>query len=1426
MSNFIKIFLIIAITLSSLFSNEHEEEASHIELLTSNYLYNYDTQGLLNVAKSYLKSHKQIKALEIFDSVENSRMLTYYKDADKTFFNKPLPKFDSNITKHSFPIKYKDEIVGNATIYFTNQNSLDLSQEELQWLKTHPKIKVHNELNWIPINFNKEGIPSGFSVEFMNLLAKKIGIKVEYVQGEWNELYNKAINKQIDVMLNIIKTDEREKFLLFTQTYQKGRIGIFTLKNNHSITDINSLSGKKVAVVDGFFQENLIKEKYPLVQVIVLKNAQETLYALEKGEADAAIGSYIVMGNLIKELSLYELEYRSELEIDEDTDLRIAVRNDYTLLHSILQKAIANVGSQELNALREKWIGTSSATRANIFSRDELQWIKEHGTINVGGELDWAPFDFVDENNQYNGLAKDYLDLISSISGLNFKINTGKSWNELLLLLKDGKIDLLPAIYYNEARAKDVIFTSPYLAIADYYITKKALTKLDNIETLYGKNVAVVKGYDITTWLKEEHKKIKLIEFDSIIEALRSVESGETVAFLNDNPSSTYAIEKNFISTLKINNLLKERAPTSLHMAVKKEYKILAEIINKSIKEISREDKKLISNKWMSTMQKRTSLINFNEKEILWLSKKPVIKFAVDPNWIPIEGINKKTQLYEGMMADYLSLIKEHTGIEFQLISTENWTQSMQLAKEGRVHMLAAASKTPQREKFLNFSKTTFTLTDGVIMNSNANFISKVSDLKGLRVGLSEGTSLYNLIKDKYPELNLVPIKGTKEGIDKLRNGLIDAYIGNLEVISHIIFTNNILNLKVALKLDNRRDIHIAIRKDYPNEAITAINKAIDIISEDEINLIRKKWVGLKIDEGIDYILVAKVALIIIVIFLIVIYYNRKLQHLVDKKTKDLQEQKLELENLISQFDKNVIFSKTDLDGIITHASDAFCKISGYSYDELIGKPHNIFRHPDMPQEIFTFIWESLKKETCVKVEMKNKNKNGTTCWFDTKLEPDYNKDGKHIGYSAIRVDITDKKRVQRLSESLEQKVIERTKELDSERKYINSVMNSQENLVVSTNGYEIKTANKAFLKFFNVENIEEFKNRFGNCISDTFDNNSSDEFIKKVYFGKKWNEYILETPNIMHKTKITVNNESFIFSIGLEKFKHGEEYLQVAALNDITELENIRVEVEQMHKHTQDSIEYASLIQHSLIPPNDTFKKYFSDYFAIWHPKDIVGGDIYLLEDLRNDNECILMVIDCTGHGVPGAFVSMLVKAIERQITSKILNSQEEVSPGKILSIFNRSMKHLLKQEDNNSISNAGFDGGIIYYNKKESIIKFAGAEIPLYYIDENREYHMIKGSRQSVGYKKSDANFDFEDHIIKVKKDMQFYIATDGYVDQIGGKEGFSFNKKRFQKLIEEIKDESFADQQELLLDNLHEYQGDEIRCDDITLVGFKIS
>lgn len=436
-----------------------------------------------------------------------------------------------------------------------------------------------------------------------------------------------------------------------------------------------------------------------------------------------------------------------------------------------------------------------------------------------------------------------------------------------------------------------------------------------------------------------------------------------------------------------------------------------------------------------------------------------------------------------------------------------------------------------------------------------------------------------------------------------------------------------------------------------------------------------------------------------LVVPLFILKNNKKLKKLLEEKNIQLNQKNLELEELLSSFEKNVIYLMMDLEENITSISEAFCRVSGFSESELVGKSHKLIRDPNTPKEFFDDILRNLQVLGYVRTEMKNIKKDGSTYWVEVGIEAVYDSNDECIGYRSIGHVITAKKELEELKNTLEFKVQNRTKELL-----------------------------------------------------------------------------------------------------------------------------DIRQEVEALHKKTQDSIEYASIIQHAIIPSNDLFRKYFSEYLTIWHPKDVVGGDIYLFNELRGEDESLLMVIDCTGHGVSGAFVTMLVKAIERQIVAKIKNSDEVVNPAQILSVFNKSIKHLLKQDSGLGITNVGFDGTIFYYNKKEKMVRFACANSLVFYIEESK-LKTVKGDRCSIGYRNSDADFEFTLHEMRVKEGMSFYLTTDGYLDQNGGEKGFPFGRKRFCDLIEANIEECMADHQEIFLYEMQGYQGKYERNDDVTIIGVKI-
>ena len=537
-------------------------------------------------------------------------------------------------------------------------------------------------------------------------------------------------------------------------------------------------------------------------------------------------------------------------------------------------------------------------------------------------------------------------------------------------------------------------------------------------------------------------------------------------------------------------------------------------------------------------------------------------------------------------------------------------------------------------------------------------------------------------------------------------------------------------------------------------------------------------------------------------------------------KNISIQKQTDELNLLLSLLDRNIIFSKIDLKGNITHISEAFCKISGYEVSELIGKKHDIMNYTSKVSSDFDNIWKSLKNNKTVELEMESFRKDGSSYWIKSKLNIDYDLDGKQIGYSEIRVDITDKKAVEELTSNLEIKIEERTSELALEKSNVEQILANilLPVIITSKNRRVIVYANKFAQDLYEISENEILNKPLDEVYK--LKNGPTEVLNQLEKFGKVYG---------LEQTITTHTNKIFIALLSVNPITYNDEECYIGITADITKQKNMENEIRAIHRHTRDSIEYASMIQSALLPREEHLHNYFKDFFVHWVPKDTVGGDIWLFDSLRDENECLLFFIDCTGHGVPGAFVTMIVKAIEREIITKIKeDSSIDVSPAYIMSYFNKTMKELLKQETKESKSNAGFDGGIIYYNKKDKILKFSGAETPLFYVDIDGSFHTIKGDRYSVGYKTCSSDYEYKETIIDVKEGMKFYCTTDGYIDQNGGHKDFPFGKKRFSNIIKDNHLKPMDIKKQIFLEEMDKYEKmieNNDRNDDITVIGFEI-
>lgn len=266
------------------------------------------------------------------------------------------------------------------------------------------------------------------------------------------------------------------------------------------------------------------------------------------------------------------------------------------------------------------------------------------------------------------------------------------------------------------------------------------------------------------------------------------------------------------------------------------------------------------------------------------------------------------------------------------------------------------------------------------------------------------------------------------------------------------------------------------------------------------------------------------------------------------------------------------------------------------------------------------------------------------------------------------------------------------------------------------------------------------------------------------------------------------------------------------------TSLETVHETLESQNERMVESIRYAEMIQRSLLPGLDRLKAVSPDSMFIWIPKDIVGGDIFYT--YSSPEGSLIALMDCTGHGVPGAFLTMIVYSEIR----KIILDEEVRLPSEILQRLNRDVKTVLHKSEERNDTDDGLDAAVCFIDHADNKVTYAGARIPLFYV-KNDLLHRRDGNKQSIGYKNSDEEFIFTDHIIDVGARCSFYLKTDGFTDQLGGNKNLRFGTRRFTDMIKDHFDKPYNEQRKIFMQTLVDYQGGIEQIDDITLIGFSL-
>lgn len=309
---------------------------------------------------------------------------------------------------------------------------------------------------------------------------------------------------------------------------------------------------------------------------------------------------------------------------------------------------------------------------------------------------------------------------------------------------------------------------------------------------------------------------------------------------------------------------------------------------------------------------------------------------------------------------------------------------------------------------------------------------------------------------------------------------------------------------------------------------------------------------------------------------------------------------------------------------------------------------------------------------------------------------------------------------------------------------------------------------------------------------------------------------------DLRERAEVTGNNEitrlTEKFNMMIAQLESYTYELEEKVKERTLKIEKQKEEIEEQKKHIMDSIYYARRIQNAILPSFHVIDNYLKDYFILYLPKDIVSGDFYWMNGI--DGLCMIAAVDCTGHGVPGAFMSI----VGFNQMNYAVSVKKARSAASIMDELNAGVISTLNENVSDSSIKDGMDMALCIFDFKRMNLEFAGANNPILLIRDG-EVTMYKGDRFPIGVYEGSVPKPFSNNEIDIRTGDCVYMFSDGYPDQFGGPDNKKFMLRKFQELLRDVHSMPMNKQKEILAQRLTEWRGDNEQVDDILVIGIRV-
>jgi len=518
-------------------------------------------------------------------------------------------------------------------------------------------------------------------------------------------------------------------------------------------------------------------------------------------------------------------------------------------------------------------------------SHAERMWLDKHPNITVAFDGHFPPYSFVNNNGEVEGISVDVFKILERKLGIGFVQSRDNTWNTLYQAAQNRKIDVVATMVKKPERESSFHFTSPYIMKSLVIITEAENQAITQRDDLNNKTVALVKGYHYIKGILKEYPSIKPYYVDTILEGLRAVSTDKADAAITFLGAAHYIRSQYLLTNLKYAAVYDKKNAFE-RIAVRSDWPQLQSILDRALTSIPEATMQQLRAKWLPADYDDLIVeIDLSEQEQQWIAEHRDIRLGIDPEFAPFEFLSNKR--YSGIASDYIQILNQRLDLNMQVVPDLSWDEVMSKVEIGEIDVLPSIGKNQQRLAYLNFTEPYLNFHRVIITRWNAPFITSLSDLSDLSVGVQIKTSHHGYLLENS---TITPRTFTtlQAALLALSGGKIDAMIGNVASSTYWIRKLNLTNLKVSAPVSNEaQNLHFAIRKDWP-ELVTILQKGLDSISPQKKKNISEKWLYIKVEPTRDYSLVWRTGLGFSIVITAILLWNLLLNKKVRERTSEL----------------------------------------------------------------------------------------------------------------------------------------------------------------------------------------------------------------------------------------------------------------------------------------------------------------------------------------------------------------------------------------------------------------------------------------------------------------------------------------------------------------------------------------------------------